>query len=243
MTRILDEILHRDVEALFDAIEDTQFWIKDAENRYLRVNQTFLLNYSVPDESYVIGKTDYDLSPPYLADQFFEDDQRVLRGERICGRIELVGGSDQSVRWFSTTKVPLRSRDGNDIVASSGITRCLPDARSTAFPVPELVSVIEFIQNNFDQPVSNRDLASLANLSVSALERKFRRYFHTSPMQFIKRLRVTRACHALLFTERRISDIAQEFGYCDQSYFNREFKRHFGTTPKEYKKRHRGYRG
>ena len=33
--------------SLFDCLTDTQFWIKDKDGRYLRINQTFQLGYSL----------------------------------------------------------------------------------------------------------------------------------------------------------------------------------------------------
>src|SRR5438105_4205177 len=84
---------------LFSHIQDLQFWIKDRQGRYVRVNRGFLLNYSLERPEQVLGKTDYDLSPIHLADQYRLDDARVLRGETILGRIELVGRFDHTAVW------------------------------------------------------------------------------------------------------------------------------------------------
>src|SRR5262245_15913819 len=72
--------------ALFDCVDDVVVWIKDRVGRYCWVNRAFLINYSLddrrdragPDLRDVIGKTDYDLSPAFLADQFRLDDEYVL---------------------------------------------------------------------------------------------------------------------------------------------------------------------
>ena len=74
---------------LFDCVEDVVVWVKDRDGRYRWVNRAFLINYSLDgrpgraglDARDVIGKTDYDLSPAFLADQFRLDDEYVLAGE------------------------------------------------------------------------------------------------------------------------------------------------------------------
>ena len=80
---------------LFDALEDVLVWVKDRAGRYCWVNRAFLLHYAQESSSAteagspsVLGKTDYDLSPAFLADQFRLDDEYVLAGNRIINRIE-----------------------------------------------------------------------------------------------------------------------------------------------------------
>src|SRR5438132_7037067 len=85
--------------ALFDCVEDILVWVKDRDGRYCWVNRAFLMNYAMDRHRSearagfedLLGKTDYDLSPPFLADQFRLDDEQVLTGKRIVNRIELVG--------------------------------------------------------------------------------------------------------------------------------------------------------
>ena len=64
----LANLRHEEIASLFDFLENTQFWIKDGQGRYLRVNRAFHLNYSIADPADVVGLTDFDLSPPYLRD-------------------------------------------------------------------------------------------------------------------------------------------------------------------------------
>ena len=67
--------------SLFDCVEDVLVWVKDPDGRYRWVNRAFLINFAMDDRNGsgpaavpqdVIGKTDYDLSPAFLADQFTE---------------------------------------------------------------------------------------------------------------------------------------------------------------------------
>src|SRR5262249_12715703 len=107
-------------------------WIKDRDGRYCWVNRAFLINYAMDrlqsetpaDSEDVVGKTDYDLSPTFLADQYRLDDEQVLTGKRIVNRIELVGQPEGLTVWNVTNKVPLTNTDGT-IIGTAGITRRL----------------------------------------------------------------------------------------------------------------------
>src|SRR5262249_20435935 len=126
--------------ALFDSVKDALVWVKDRDGRYCWVNRAFLLNYAVAragrepraDSEGLFGKTDYDLSPTFLADQYRLDDEQVLTGKRIVNRIELVGQPGGLTAWNVTTKVPLTDADGA-IIGTAGITQRLDR------PGPEVV--------------------------------------------------------------------------------------------------------
>src|SRR6476620_224573 len=99
-----------DLVGLFDFLEDVLAWVKDRNGRYLWVNRAFLINYAFEHpnldvaacERQILGKTDYDLSPAFLADQFRLDDEYALAGNRIVNRIEQVSQPDGGNSWHIT---------------------------------------------------------------------------------------------------------------------------------------------
>lgn len=224
---------------LFDCLRDTQFWIKDADGRYLRVNQTFQLDYSLTSMSEAIGKTDHDLSPPWIAEAFRADDRLVLNGQRIVNRIELISGYDRALRWFQTDKIPLKNHHG-ELSATAGIARLLPDLKGPEFPVPQLAPALEALQDESLVFLTNSELARLVGLSVSAFERQFRLHLHTSPMQFHRKLRLARAAAALIQSTNSIAEIAQRLGFSDQAHLSRQFKEVYGATPSFWRTTHVG---
>ena len=228
------------VGSLFDFIEDLQFWIKDRQGRYGWVNRGFLLNYSLERREEVIGKTDYDLSPEHLADQYVLDDERVLAGHRIVSRVELVGRFDHTAVWSVTDKVPLADARGR-IIGTTGITRPLRGRPGdAAWPREEMSEVVAFIRGHHAEAIGNETLARLAGLSLRAFERKFLKLFHVSPQQYLRRMRVRLACHALVYSHQALAQIAGACGFCDQSHFTREFRRETGLTPGQYRQRYSG---
>lgn len=233
----LSGLRHEQIEDLFDFLDHTQFWIKDTAGRYLRINRAFQLNYSLARAADVLGLTDFDLSPAYLAEQFVRDDERVLRGARIIGRVELVGRFDGAAAWYRTSKIPVQDREGR-IAGTAGITRRLPGLQAPEFPVPELAPALAAMEADSAFPWSNRELARRSGLSVSAFERKFRGHLQITPMRFLKRLRLSRAAAALVQSERMLAEIAISEGFSDQAHFTREFRKAFGVTPKVWRLRH-----
>ena len=233
----LSELQHEEIESLFDCLDRTQFWIKDASGIYLKVNRAFQLNYSLPSREAVVGMTDFDLSPPWLAEGFLADDARVLKGERVTHRIELVGGFDGAAHWNRTTKIPVRNRKGA-IAATAGITETLPGLKAPDFPVPELVPALSAMQQSPAEAWTNSLLAEQVKMSTSAFERNFRKHLQFSPMQFLKRLRLAKAAAALIQSGHSISEISADCGFSDQAHLTREFKKLFEATPGEWRKQH-----
>jgi AraC-like DNA-binding protein len=227
---------------LFDCVEDVLAWVKDRDGRYRWVNRAFLINFAMDDRhgsgsagaQDVIGKTDYDLSPAFLADQFRLDDEHVLAGNRIVDRIELVGQPDGLTVWNLTNKIPLKDADGL-VVGTAGLTRNLGAGRQGLSPGSGFGPVLAYLRDHHHSTVTNRQLAKLAHMSVRAFERKFRACFHITPQKYLRKLRMRMACRALVYGRESMADVAIGCGFFDQSHFTREFRRQFGRTPREYR--------
>ncbi|WP_422925709.1 helix-turn-helix domain-containing protein [Singulisphaera sp. PoT] len=230
--------------ALFDCLEDVLVWVKDRRGCYCWVNRAFLINFALDDRrdqaqaladsAEIVGKTDYDLSPAFLADQFRLDDEQVHEGKRIVNRIELVGQPDGHAVWNVTNKIPLYGPDG-EIIGTAGITRRLNTPRQDIVPGTEFGPVLAYMRDHYHTPISNEKLAKLAHMSVRAFERKFHNNFHLTPQKYLRKLQMRMASRALVYTNEPLADVALSCGFSDQSHFTREFRRHFGRTPRDYR--------
>ena len=224
--------------ALLDDFAGVQCWIKDREGRYRWVNRSFLLNYALERVDDVVGRTDYELSPAHLADQYRLDDDRVLRGEPVDGRLELVGRFDRTAVWSRTTKRPLVDARGR-VAGTVGMTRVVdPEVVQGGNTDAAMGRVLARMRTHYAEPLSNPALARIAGRSVRAFERMFRQQMHLPPQQFLRRLRVRLACQALTSGKTSLSAIAASYGFYDQSHFVREFRRELGLTPGEYRQQH-----
>lgn len=223
-----------EVAELFDYLEGVLLWMKDAAGYYQWVNLSFALNFGLSDRAQLVGRTDFDICSLTLANQYRLDDERVLQGERILARIELVGRFDHTARWCTTSKIPLRDAKGR-IVGTAGVTQ--PLAVQPLVSESPLSQALRHIGKHFAESITHRDLAEACGLSVRAFERQFRATYHVSPHDYIRQLRVRMSCSALVFSRKSLADIATEFGFADQSHFTKEFRRLQGETPNAYRAR------
>jgi AraC-like DNA-binding protein len=232
---------------LFDHVEDVVAWVKDRAGRYCWVNRAFLINYTLDhdgdrtslDARDVLGKTDYDFSPAFLADQFRLDDEYVLTGERIVNRVEMVGQPAGAAAWNVTNKIPLFDARGA-VIGTAGITRKLDGVAQEIAPGFEFAPVLAYLRDHYHEPVTNRQLARLVHMSVRTFERKFLSRFHLTPQRYLKKLRLRMASRALVYTRQSLTEVAIGCGFSDQSHFTREFRRYFGRTPREYRDQYAG---
>jgi AraC-like DNA-binding protein len=223
---------------LFDSLEDVQFWIKDTQHRYLHANRALLLNYGLADLADLAGKTDYDVSPPFLADQFWLDDEQVVKGLPVVNRIELVGGAGEHPRWSVTNKIPLHGADGQ-IAGTAGTTRWMDAAVAVPQKPSSFDQVLAYIRDHYQSMLSNDELARAAGLSVRAFERRFKQTFQVTPQAYIRKVRVRTACRLLVYSDLPLAQVAIEAGFADQSHFNHEFRRQLGRTPGDYRLHYR----
>lgn len=223
---------------LFEHLRDLSYFVKDREGRFMAANEALvhLIGRHHVDE--VLGRTDYELISPYLADSYWGDDQSVVcEGREIINKVELVTHNDLSVGWYTTTKLPLYDREGA-IIGLEGVTREFCAASSTLGPYPELARVIDLVENHYANRLTVADLAREAGLTVRTLERLFKRRFNMSPFSYLKRVRINAACRQLIQSNHTIARIAVECGFCDQSYMTKEFARLLRVTPQVYRDSH-----
>jgi transcriptional regulator GlxA family with amidase domain len=97
---------------------------------------------------------------------------------------------------------------------------------------PKLLSVIELMEQNLEEPLSRADLASTAGLSTRQLERLFRKYLGRSPARYYLELRLNKARLLLLQTNMSVIDVALACGFVSASHFSKCYRDFFGRTPR-----------
>src|SRR4051794_16713960 len=79
--------------------------------------------------------------------------------------------------------------------------------------------VLAFVEDNLGDDLSLGVLAGVACMSRFHFARMFRLSTGYSPMAYVLRRRIDRACLEITRSYRRICDVAAELGFCDQSHF------------------------
>lgn len=100
---------------------------------------------------------------------------------------------------------------------------------------PRLEHLLLHLKNDLEKPPSLDNAAALVGLSRSQLNRRLQQRFGSSYVHLLHRLRIERACHLLVETERSILDIQLEVGFDNQAQFNRIFKRLTGRRPSQWR--------
>ncbi|MEV7007001.1 AraC family transcriptional regulator [Streptosporangium sp. NPDC051022] len=90
---------------------------------------------------------------------------------------------------------------------------------------------IQWIRDNYAEPLRISDLARLAGMSPSAFHRRFRAITTLSPLQYQKRIRLQEARSLLVARAGDVVGVAHLVGYDSPSQFNREYRRLFGAPP------------
>ena len=97
----------------------------------------------------------------------------------------------------------------------------------------QVARALKTMQNDYAEKIDVDQLAHTARMSASAFHRAFKEITSDSPMQYLKKLRLTKA-RDMMIRERMKAYIAAEMvGYESSSQFSREFKRYFGQSPAE----------
>src|SRR5262245_41537329 len=81
------------LKPLMDLFEHTPgvcFYAKDRKSRFVRLNRANLAVYGVADEESLLGRSDRDFHPPYLAEGYIAEDQRVMETGPIWNQTWLV---------------------------------------------------------------------------------------------------------------------------------------------------------
>ena len=105
-------------------------------------------------------------------------------------------------------------------------------------PYPESVlRAKRFIEHNFSESCSLRDIALYAGISPQHLIKLFRKYFENSPAAYLWSLRAEKGVHLLSQSGLKIYEIAEQCGYKNANHFSIQIKNYYGYCPSELRKR------
>ena len=130
--RIEEELAYeRDLlRALLDHIPD-RIYFKDVNCRFLRCSKSMARRLGLSDPQAVVGKTDFDFHPQEQAQEFYNDEQRILlTGEPLISKLERQVDPDGREIWASVTKVPIYTKSGS-IAGLVGLSRDITQLKQT----------------------------------------------------------------------------------------------------------------
>ena len=96
-------------------------------------------------------------------------------------------------------------------------------------------SLLVWIDENIDQPLSVSLLAERANLAPGTLSKKFKQAHNSTLSQYLLHRRIDEAKSLLATTTLSIYEVGSSVGIPDPQYFNKQFRKVTGISPSRYR--------
>ena len=106
----IEQILHSLVNYLAYPV-----YVKDEKHRWIFVNQAFC-DLQGKSQEFLIGKSDFDVSPKEMAEIFWEKDREVLASKQSNTNIEKTSNGDGTVKWVESKKTYFEGANGKGYI-------------------------------------------------------------------------------------------------------------------------------
>ena len=101
-----------------------------------------------------------------------------------------------------------------------------------------LAEIINYMEENYDQPITLEEMAQRTYLSTAYLSRYFKQKMGIGFSRFLMNIRLKHSLKDLLYTADSISQISLKNGFPNTKSFSNLFKEVYGVTPNEYRATH-----
>ena len=181
------------------------------------------LRLRVPDEVAVIGQHNDDLlcelCDPPLSSVIPDARRAGYEAARLLAR--LMAGQRVAPGVYVIAPIGVAVRRSTDVIAVEN---------------PGIAVAVRYLSDHFTEVIAVDDLARMAGMSRTRLEREFRTYFARSPYDYALQLRLRRARELLASSDLLISEVGARVGFSTPEYFSAIFKSHTGTSPKAFRR-------
>lgn len=103
----------------------------------------------------------------------------------------------------------------------------------------KIMIIKNYINEHLGEDLSLGALADKFGFSYHYLSYYFNKQSKEGFSEYLNRVRIEKACSLLKNGEYSISEISEQVGYSDNTYFSRIFKKMTGETPSNYRRMHR----
>lgn len=103
----------------------------------------------------------------------------------------------------------------------------------------EVGRIQQYIEQNFDRSITVGDLAQLAHLSESGLNRLFKKETGLTPLEYVIETRIEKSKMLLRRKDIPVTEIAMRCGFGSNAHFTSCFKRLAHVSPSEYRQAYR----
>ena len=109
------------------------------------------------------------------------------------------------------------------------------DLKSNETLQRKINTVVDYVTQNYNQDITLSSVASLIGMSDSHFSRFFKKATGNRFIEFVNRVRISRACNLLTETDQQIATICFQVGFNNVANFNRRFHELKGVTPRDFR--------
>jgi AraC-like DNA-binding protein len=123
------------------------------------------------------------------------------------------------------------------VIVARNIAKYLPvhvhDSTET-----KAIDIVQYIQQNIYNPdkIKSGVIGKHFGISDAYLGRYFKKHTHETMQDYITNYKLRLIEHRLQHSDMRMSEIADELGFTDESHLNKFFRKQKGISPTEYRK-------
>lgn len=202
--------------------------IKPIEKSKITYIQFYLSEYytyrSQDDLRYIDEYISYKKSKPYFIFPSYSEASETL--ERVFSEL-------------------MQKNDGYEMYTQGGILQIIAYLRRNGVLSQEksdvkckmltLLPIIQYIDENYSNPMNIDELSSLIFYTRYSLCRLFKNVTGGTVVDYINFVRLQKATEMMINSSSSILEIALNCGFNSVQYFNKTFKKHFGCTPNKYR--------
>lgn len=249
---------HPELELIFFIKGNTSAIIGNAFKEF-EEGDLVLLGANFPhvlQESKSFKKANPNLEPSGMVVHFTEDflGKEFFDKPELLPIKELFQRANKGIRIQPKASTEIRKRllemgdysDSRKLLALLEVLLMMSEAKEVESLIPvdyhliyqedeeRMDKIHQYVYKNFQQKITNKDIASIANMT----EASFCRYFKSRTLKnftyFLNEVRVAYACKMLLEKDNSVTDVCFASGFGSLPYFSRKFKDIIGVSPLQY---------
>ncbi|MBQ2734579.1 MAG: AraC family transcriptional regulator [Clostridia bacterium] len=201
----------------------------------LKEGSTVFIRKGTPSNYYAVGKpfqtgwiTFDGAQIDSVLEYFFAEEFSSLQNDALHARIQSI----YKLATRNTLPEELSTQVYDVIVSYFSMLE-------TSKKQPVLLRAKKYVEEHFERDLSVADIADAVGISESLLFRLFRNEERSTPIDYLRRVRIRNAEQILLSApHKKVSDICSQCGFSDSAYFCKVFKSETGMTPKIYRNRY-----
>ncbi|WP_420539926.1 ABC transporter substrate-binding protein [Paenibacillus polymyxa] len=169
----------------------------------------------LPDpREYIVSSS---FKPIQLAEELFYSTQQTIQPHRQTTALRQQIMFQELLLLWQEAHVPIKHNEGFNPTLPASVE-----------------STLAYMENHYEKPITVKQLAEQANVSIWQYSQLFRKITGKKPLHYLTELRLNHAKRLLLECKRPLREIARQVGFSDEYYFNRRFRQMTGVPPGKY---------